>query len=112
MKVTNGKFLISLLVLLVTLGLMPTSRVVNASEVFGTLTANLPIIVYGVLPQKCLYGADVVLGCTVPAENTIYIKGSLDDWGRRCVLYHELCHWLGEMDEGICTQVATNLMVG
>ena len=112
MKATNGKVLIFLLVLLVILGLTPILRVAYASEVFGTLTANLPTIVYGALPQECLYGADVVLGCTIPIENTIYINGNLGDWGRQYVLYHELCHWLGEMDEEICMQVATNLSMG
>ena len=69
----------------------------------------LPLIIYGHLPGVCLFGEDVVLGCV--AENTIYINGDLNAWGRQYVLYHELCHWLGERDEAVCSEVATNLSV-
>jgi len=68
----------------------------------------IPLIIYS-LPEKCLFGEDVVLGCT--ADNVIYINERLDAWGRQYVLYHELCHWLGERNEDICTQVATNLSI-
>jgi len=93
--------LIVVAIILIAIGIVLV-RYANARE--------LPTVIYGQTETVCP-SKEGALGCIVYAENTIYIRSDLNEWGKRYVLYHELCHWLGEMDESICTQVATNLMI-